>query len=112
MSDPYFRAVQRMLLLLLAFLVNGALLARGQDIVINEIMYHPASQDPRDEFIELHNREATNVNLTLTESQSLRLSLSRTLARPEYRELSPIISRDVIGGDNVQGDPELERTRT
>jgi len=51
------------------------------------------------------------LNVRLTESQSLRLSLSRTLARPEYRELSPVISRDVIGGDNVQGDPNLERTR-
>ena len=51
------------------------------------------------------------LNVRLTERQSLRLSLSRTLARPEYRELSPVISRDVIGGDNVQGDPNLERTR-
>lgn len=50
-------------------------------------------------------------NVRLTEAQSLRLSLSRTLARPEYRELSPVTSRDVIGGDNVQGDPNLERTR-
>jgi len=51
------------------------------------------------------------LNLRLTEAQSLRFSLTRTLARPEYRELSPITSRDVIGGDNVQGDPSLERTR-
>ena len=51
------------------------------------------------------------VNLRLTEAQSLRISATRTLARPEYRELSPITSRDVIGGDNVQGDPGLERTR-
>jgi outer membrane receptor protein involved in Fe transport len=51
------------------------------------------------------------VNVALTGSQSLRLSLSRTLARPEYRELSPIASRDVIGGDNIEGDPDLERTR-
>jgi len=51
------------------------------------------------------------LNLRLTEAQSLRFSLTRTLARPEYRELSPITSRDVIGGDNVQGDPNLERTR-
>jgi len=50
-------------------------------------------------------------NLKLTEAQSLRLSVSRTLARPEYRELSPITSRDVIGGDNIEGDPDLERTR-
>ena len=46
----------------------------------------------------------------LTDAQQLRLSASRTLARPEYRELSPIISRDVIGGENVQGDENLERT--
>jgi TonB-dependent receptor len=51
------------------------------------------------------------INVRLTTAQSLRLSLSRTLARPEYRELSPVISRDVIGGDNIQGDPNLERTR-
>jgi TonB-dependent receptor len=51
------------------------------------------------------------LNVKLTDAQSLRLSVSRTLARPEYRELSPITSRDVIGGDNIEGDPNLERTR-
>ncbi|HUQ82836.1 MAG TPA: TonB-dependent receptor, partial [Gemmatimonadaceae bacterium] len=51
------------------------------------------------------------LNVKVTEAQSLRLSVSRTLARPEYRELSPVASRDVIGGDNVEGDPDLERTR-
>ena len=51
------------------------------------------------------------INVKLTEAQSLRLSASRTLARPEYRELAPIASRDVLGGDNVEGDPDLERTR-
>ena len=48
--------------------------------------------------------------LELTDAQQLRLSISRTVARPEYRELSPIISRDVIGGENVQGDENLQRT--
>jgi len=48
--------------------------------------------------------------LKLTDAQQLRLSATRTLARPEYRELSPIISRDVIGGENVQGDENLQRT--
>ena len=50
------------------------------------------------------------VNVKLTESQQLRISGSQTLARPEYRELSPIISRDVIGGENVRGDENLQRT--
>lgn len=37
--------------------------ARAQNIVISEIMYHPASQDVREEFVELHNAGPTNVNL-------------------------------------------------
>jgi hypothetical protein len=38
--------------------------ASAQQVVINEIMYHPASEDVREEYIELWNRGATNVNLT------------------------------------------------
>ena len=34
------------------------------EIVINEIHYHPASGDPRDEFIELYNRGLTAVDLS------------------------------------------------
>ena len=41
----------------------------------------------------------------------MRFSLTRTLARPEYRELSPIKSRDVLNGDDLEGNPALERTR-
>ena len=51
------------------------------------------------------------LNIELTESQNLRLSASRTLARPEYRELVPIKSRDVLNGDDLEGNPDLERTR-
>ena len=38
--------------------------APGQNVVINEIMYHPSSHIPRDEWIELYNRGATNVNVS------------------------------------------------
>ena len=50
------------------------------------------------------------VNMKINDAQQLRFSASRTLARPEYRELSPIISRDVVGGDDLQGDENLQRT--
>lgn len=40
---------------------------------------------------------------------NLRLSATQTLSRPEYRELSPILFREVIGGDNVMGNPDLTR---
>ncbi len=41
---------------------------------------------------------------------NIRLSATQTLSRPEYRELSPILFREVIGGDNVRGNPDLGRT--
>ncbi|MEO5904147.1 MAG: TonB-dependent receptor, partial [Gemmatimonadaceae bacterium] len=50
------------------------------------------------------------VNLKMTENQQLRLSVSKTLARPEYRELSPIKSRDVLNGDDTQGNENLSHT--
>lgn len=40
---------------------------------------------------------------------NIRLSATQTLSRPEYRELSPILFREVIGGDNVKGNPDLKR---
>lgn len=40
---------------------------------------------------------------------NFRFSASQTLSRPEYRELAPIMYREVIGFDNVFGNPELKR---
>ena len=34
------------------------------DVVVNEVMYHPLTRDPRDEFIELHNRSDRSVDLS------------------------------------------------
>jgi TonB-dependent receptor len=50
------------------------------------------------------------LNFKMTDAQQVRLSLSKTLARPEYRELSPIKSRDVLNGDDTQGNENLQRT--
>lgn len=50
------------------------------------------------------------INFTPNDYTNIRLSASRTLARPEYRELVPIKSRDVLNGDDLEGNPELERT--
>ena len=48
-------------------------------------------------------------NYRLSETQTLRLSGSQTVSRPEYRELAPVMYREVIGGENVLGNPDLER---
>lgn len=49
------------------------------------------------------------LNLKVGERTNLRLSATQTLSRPEYRELSPILFREVIGFDNVKGNPALKR---
>jgi TonB-dependent receptor len=50
------------------------------------------------------------VNTKLTETQNLRLGVTRTLARPEYRELAPVTFRDVLGGVSVTGNDKLVRS--
>ena len=40
---------------------------------------------------------------------NIRVSASQTVSRPEYRELAPIQYREVIGFDNVTGNPDLQR---
>jgi TonB-dependent receptor len=50
------------------------------------------------------------LNARLTEMQSVRLSLTRTLARPEYRELADVLTRSVFNGENLRGNPNLVRT--
>jgi TonB-dependent receptor len=49
------------------------------------------------------------LNFALSENQNFRLSASQTLSRPEYRELARVQYRDVIGAENVIGNPDLER---
>jgi TonB-dependent receptor len=52
---------------------------------------------------------AAAVNVSLTEKHVLRLAASQTLSRPEYRELAPVLYREVIGAENVSGNADLRR---
>jgi hypothetical protein len=53
---------------------------------------------------------AVAVNLPLSERHQLRFGVSQTLARPEYRELSPVSYFEPLGGTITRGNPDLERT--
>ena len=72
--------------------------------------------EPTSRGLVLTERENTDLlpslalNIRVTDSQNLRLSVSQTLARPEYRELSPISYRDMLGEREVFGDSSLIRT--
>ena len=50
-----------------------------------------------------------SLNYRLSERQSIRPGLTRTLSRPEYRKLTNVQYREVLGGDNVIGNPDLRR---
>ena len=53
---------------------------------------------------------ALNLTYALTDKMNLRTALSRTLARPTFRELAPFASEDFAGGEVKVGNPKLERT--
>jgi hypothetical protein len=107
----------------------------AQSVVINEIQYHPGSQDVREEFVELFNRAATNVNLSgwqlrgglrFTFPSGTQLGAARYLAvaadLPAFQNRYPGVT-NVVGGwltysvTNVNGraytnfSPVLSNTR-
>jgi outer membrane receptor protein involved in Fe transport len=49
------------------------------------------------------------VTMPLSARQTLRLSASQTLSRPEYRELSPVTYFDILGGQKLFGNLGLKR---
>ncbi|MEA2043735.1 MAG: TonB-dependent receptor [Bacteroidota bacterium] len=53
---------------------------------------------------------SVNFNYSLFERTNIRLALTRTLARPSFREIAPYAYYDFKEGWRVVGNPELERT--
>ncbi len=53
---------------------------------------------------------ALNLNYTVNEKMKFRAAVSRTLARPTFRELSPVETFDFMGGFITIGNPDLKRT--
>ncbi|MBC2605882.1 TonB-dependent receptor [Pelagicoccus albus] len=51
---------------------------------------------------------AVNVVYEIDGNQNLRFAATKTLARPNFRELSPFGSFDNIGGETFVGNPELQ----
>ncbi len=53
---------------------------------------------------------AVNLTYELRDGMNLRLALSRTVARPQFRELAPYLYVDYFGGFPVLGNPNLTRS--
>ena len=55
---------------------------------------------------------ALNISYRLSDQMQLRGAASRTVSRPDFRELSPACFNDVVGGQQICGNPEgLDRAR-
>lgn len=52
---------------------------------------------------------ALSLTYALTEEINLRAAASKTLARPEFRELAPFTYFDFLSYENVEGNPNLQR---
>ena len=52
-----------------------------------------------------------NLTYRLTERMNLRFAASRTITRPDFRELAPFEFTDFVGGRTILGNPDLERTQ-
>ena len=54
---------------------------------------------------------SANVIYKLTAESNLRFTATRTVARPQLRELAPFIFSDFFGAREILGNPDLDRTR-
>ena len=52
---------------------------------------------------------ALNLTYQVNRDTNLRLAISQTVSRPDFREMSEFEYTDIIGGHAVIGNPELER---
>jgi TonB-dependent receptor len=87
-------------------LIAGARLEKA------DITVHSSTQGGFQATAELDNTDilpSLLLNTKLTENQNLRFGLTRTLARPEYRELASVTFRDVLGGVSITGNDKLRR---
>jgi TonB-dependent receptor len=89
-------------------LVGGARVERS-DVRVEAVSQSGERTTPNPVYTDV--LPSLALNFEVTDVQKLRFSASRTVARPEYRELVPFTVRDVLGGDNFQGFENLRRTR-
>jgi hypothetical protein len=53
---------------------------------------------------------SANAIVKVTKESNIRLSATRTVARPQLRELAPFLFTDFLGAREVLGNPDLDRT--
>jgi outer membrane receptor protein involved in Fe transport len=92
-------------------LVGGARIETTQQHIVS---FNPFTSDDLDDRNEIESTDllpAAAIIYAPTEQINLRVAASRTLARPQLRELAPFNWADVWGGIPISGNPNLTLTR-
>ncbi|GAB6282847.1 MAG: TonB-dependent receptor [Ignavibacterium sp.] len=78
----------------------------------NQKLYSSTTTNAPVNISHKYNDILPSVNLTylLSQNVNVRLAYSKTLARPEFRELAPFSYFDFISYETVQGNPNLKRS--
>lgn len=90
-------------------LVGGV---RIEDAEINVVTIDPLIPGGQPSVASLTNRDplpGVNLIYQATPRQNIRFGYSRTLSRPDFRELSPFEFTNVVGGFSTLGNPNLRR---
>ena len=91
-------------------LMSGLRLESSNQALLSFDPFTPAATPIEANLNTLDLLPGINLTYRLTERMNLRFAYSRTVTRPDLRELAPFDYTDFVGGRTILGNPELERT--
>jgi len=83
----------------------------AQQVTPRDLFGTQLTVDGATELEETDLLPAVNVTVEATDRMNIRASYSKTLARPQLRELAPFAFADYAGGSLITGNPALRRSR-
>ena len=88
--------------------LNGGLRYEDSDILVTTLEPFDAEATPIESRVkEQEFMPALSATYRLNSNTNLRAAVSRTVNRPEFRELAPFEWTDVMGGQSARGNPDL-----
>lgn len=91
-------------------LMTGLRLESSNQVVTTYDPFSPVLKPILSDLETLDLLPGLNLTYRLTERMNLRFAVSRTVTRPDFRELAPFEFTDFVGGRTILGNPDLERT--
>ena len=91
-------------------LMTGLRLESSEQVVTTYDPFSPVLIPIKADLGTLDLLPGANLTYRLTERMNLRVAVSRTVTRPDFRELAPFEFTDFVGGRTILGNPDLDRT--